>query len=77
MAAQAAKQELFHRFFRVDYPKLAVLNREAYRSPRNGPIYYVLRVTLDHTEIRKNKTAGRRLADFTKTPLWSTLAGKT
>lgn len=54
---------------------LVALCPELSRLPRNGPIYYVLPVTLDHTENREIKTAGRRLAGFAKTRVWSTHAG--
>lgn len=54
---------------------LAALRPELTRLPRNGPIYYVLPTTLDHTEHREIKTAGRMLADFQKIPEWSTHAG--
>lgn len=42
------------------------------RLPRNVAIYYVKPATLDHPGIYKNKTAGRKLADFRKSRLWST-----
>lgn len=54
---------------------LAALCPELTRLLRNGAIYYVLATTLDHTENREIKTAGRRLADFQKRPAWSTHAG--
>ncbi|MEE0320118.1 MAG: hypothetical protein U0I69_09390 [Collinsella sp.] len=54
---------------------LAALCSELTRLPRNGPIYYVLPVTLDHVEIRNIKNAGKRLVDFQKRAAWSTHAG--
>ena len=54
---------------------LAALCLELTRLPRNGAIYYVLATTLDHTENREIKTAGRRLVNFAKNQLWSTHAG--
>lgn len=38
------------------------------RLPRNATIYYVKPATFDHPGICKNKTAGRKLADFRKKP---------
>lgn len=60
-----------------DHSKPVALNRESDCSPRNGPIYYVSLANLDHAEKHEIKTAGRRLADFQKTRLWSTGAGQT
>ena len=58
-----------------DVAILTTLRPELTRLPRNGPIYYVFVNTPDHTVNRKIKTAGRRLADFAKTRVWSTYAG--
>ena len=43
---------------------LAALCPELTRLPRNGPIYYVWLVTLDHTENCEIKIAGKGLAIF-------------
>ena len=50
---------------------------ESDRLPRNAAIYYVKPATFDHPGICKNKTAGRKLADFRKSRLWSTPVIKT
>ena len=50
---------------------------ESDRLPRNAAIYYVKPATFDHPGIIKNKTAGRKLADFRKSRLWSTPVTKT
>ena len=48
---------------------------ELRRAPQNGPIYYVWLNTLDHTENGENKTAGKKLANFQKSRVWSTPRG--
>ena len=52
-------------------PRGAVSGTTADRPPRNRPIYYVWAASPDHARLGENKTAGRRLVDFTKSRVWS------
>ena len=49
----------------------AISGTAADRPPRNRPIYYVWAASPDHAHLSENKTAGRRLADFAKSRVWS------
>lgn len=70
-------QSVFHRNFENGHSRLAALGLGSDRLPRNVAIYYVKPATLDHPGIYKNKTAGRKLADFRKSRLWLTSVTKT
>ena len=67
-------QSVFHRNFENVHSRLAALCLGSDRLPRNVAIYYVKPATFDHPGICKNKTAGRKLADFRKSRLWLTPA---
>ena len=45
------------------------------RLSKTMPIYYVRSVIAEHVEFEKNKTAGRRLANLTKSGAWSSIPG--
>lgn len=71
-------------YYRIDTPQLPISlfgtglfgypEPQVGPLPQKGPIYYVNAESLDHTENRENKTAGRQLVDFRKSRLWLTPA---
>lgn len=70
-------QPVFHRNLENGHSRLAALGLGSDRLPRNAAICYVKPAILDHPGICKNKTAGRKLADFRKSRLWLTSVTKT
>ncbi|MDD6859036.1 MAG: hypothetical protein PUD49_00045, partial [Collinsella sp.] len=58
-------------------PKLATLRFKMTCPLRNGPIYYIKPITLNHAKFSEIKTAGRRLVDFVKTQVCSDHTGQT
>ena len=58
-------------------PRRRAFGPTADRPPRNRPIYYVWAASPDHARLGENKTAGKRLAGFAESVVWSWGRGQT